>query len=346
MDARVVAVALSLVLLAGCRKGEDEGSVAAEVHVGTAVARSMAMPQVITATGTVAPRPGHVADLSAPAATRVARVAVALGAAVRAGDVLVEFEQAPFAAAARSAETALATAQAAYDRAARLAQAGVLPRKDVDQAAADLAAAQSNSVTARRSLELATLRAPITGVVTRMDAVMGQPVEANQSLVQVVDPSALDVVFPVSAEAVAGVRAGATVVLFAGEDARGDSLGSARVTAVAAAVDTVTRAVSVRASLGRTARPLRVGEAVSGRIILGVHAGAIVIPAEALVPAGEGFRVFVVTQGLARSHDVRVGSRVDSLVEIREGVAAGDTVVTYGAYGLQDSVKVVRATRP
>ena len=48
--------------------------------------------------------------------------------------------------------------------------------------------------------------------------------------------------------------------------------------------------------------------------------------------------------GRARSRTVTVGARADSLVEITDGLAAGDTVVTYGAYGLEDSVKVVRST--
>jgi hypothetical protein len=84
---------------------------------------------------------------------------------------------------------------------------------------------------------------------------------------------------------------------------------------------------------------------VAGNITTGVHAGAITVPAEALVPDGDAFKVFVVGDGdLARARSVTVGARADSLVEITRGLAAGETVVTYGAYGMQDSVKVVRKT--
>jgi cobalt-zinc-cadmium efflux system membrane fusion protein len=302
-----------------------------------------AFPQRVSALGTVTPRPGHFAELSAPAPTRVARIEVSPGQRVTRGDVLVEFERAPFEAAARSAEAALVVAQAAHDRAVRLAEAGVVPRRDVDQSAAELAQAQSAAVTARRALELATLKAPLAGVVTRMTAVLGQPVDASQVLVEVVDPDALDIVFAVSAEAAARVRAGAEVTMTAGDYAHGMPLGSGVVAGVAAALDSVSRAVQVRVRLASPTRPLRIGETGVGRIITGVHEGAVAIPAESVVPEGDAFKVFVVdSSGLARARAVTIGARADSLVEITGGLRAGETVVTYGAYGMEDSVKVVR----
>jgi RND family efflux transporter MFP subunit len=342
---RAILVAAPLMALAAaCHKSEaDDAAGEHAVSVGTAVATARDVPQAITAIGTVTPRPGRFADLSAPAATRVAQVFVAPGQRVAQGTALVEFERAPFEAASRGADLAVAAAQANFDRAQRLSQVGVLPRKDVDQAASDLAQAQTAAVTAHRSLELATLRAPIAGVVTRMTAALGQPVDASQELVEVVDPDALDVVFALSPDVAALVHPGATISTSAGADARGASLGDGTVTSVGAAVDSVSRAVPIRAQISRPARALRVGETVSGRIVVGIRRHAVTIPPEALIPEGDSFRVFVVdSAGLARQRMVQVGVRADSLVEILAGVAAGETVVTRGAYGLEDSVKVAR----
>jgi multidrug efflux pump subunit AcrA (membrane-fusion protein) len=64
----------------------------------------------------------------------------------------------------------------------------------------------------------------------------------------------------------------------------------------------------------------------------------------ALVPEGDGFNVFVVTSGnIARARKVTVGRRTATSAEITSGLAAGETVVTEGAYGLEDSVKVSQA---
>jgi RND family efflux transporter MFP subunit len=174
--------------------------------------------------------------------------------------------------------------------------------------------------------------------------VLGTWVEASQLLVEVADPAALDVVVQVSPAEAARVAAGAAVAVEAGErGGAGEPLGTGVVTGVGAEVDSASRTVAVRARLEHPARPLRIGETVLARITVGVHAAAVTIPAEAVVPDGEGYRIFVVgTDGRAHARSVTLGQRGDSLVEVTSGLAAGETVVTHGAYGVEDSAKVVR----
>ena len=340
----------AVTILLGCHKGgEGEGASgeAAVIAAGTAVAASEAFPVSVRAIGTVTPRPGGYAELAAPAPTRVARVFVAPGDHVAQGDTLVEFERAPFDAGAKSAEAALTSARHAYARAVRLVEAGILPQKDSDQAAAELAQAQVAALTAQRSQQLATLRAPLAGVVTRMNAVLGASVDPSQPLVEVADPRSLDIVFNVSPSEAAAIRMGDTVRVSAGEGTGGEGLGAGVVTAIGAAVDSVSRAVAVRARVPRTTRPLRIGEAVSGRIVTAVHPHAVTVPVAALVPGGgDGFQVFVVDSGgVAHTRPVTVGARTEALVEILAGLEAGETVVTTGAYGVADGAQILRAPR-
>jgi RND family efflux transporter MFP subunit len=338
---------IAALLLAACTKHEadaagEEEKTPAVVGARTALAVQQPFSETIGAIGTVVARPGHVASLSAPGPTRVARVLVAVGAHVSRGQPLVQLDQTLFHATTQSAEARLAAAQRAYERAQRLSAEGIIPRKDVEQAEADLAAARADAATARRSSELAVLRSPIDGVVTRMSAVLGASVDANQPLVDVADPSALDIVFGVTPSEAARIRAGAPVTLEAGQHAGGERLGVGNVLDIAGTVDTTTRSVAVRARTPATRRPMRIGETVYGEIAIGVRANAIVVPADALVPEGEGFKVFVVdANGIAHARPVTVGARADSLAEITEGLKAGERVVTYGAYGVEDSAKVV-----
>jgi len=314
--------------------------------VSTAAATVQPFPHILSAIGIVTPRPDRYAVLAPPGQTRVARIFVVAGQRVAKGDPLIEFERAPFDATAQSAAAALANAERAYGRAVRLVQAGVLAQKDSGQAAADLAAAQAAAVTARRAQELATLRAPLSGVVTRMSAVLGASVDANQPLVDVADPLALDIVFNVSPAEAGRIQNGDTVTVTSGEGAGGELLGPGVVMSIGAAVDSASRAVAVRARLTQPTRALRIGESVFGRIVTGVNPHAVVIPVEALVPEGDGYRVFVVdSTGIALARAVTVGGRTETLVEILSGVAAGETVVTTGAYGVQDSARIGGARR-
>jgi len=340
---------ISALATASCGGGGDDAEADSTpvVAVRTAVVVARPFVETVGAIGTVIARPGHVASLGAPAPTRVARVYVAEGVRVTRGQLLVELDQASFQAAAGGAEAALTAAEQAYARAERLNREGVAPRKDVEQASAELARARSEAVATRRAAQLSVLRAPIAGVVTRLGAVLGASVDVNQPLVEVVDPSALDIILTVTPAEAARVRRGAPVTLAAGQRASGEALGTAAVADVAAAVDSVSRGVAVRVRAPGLRRPMRIGETVFGRIVVATHESALSVPLEALVPDGEGFRVFVVdSASVAHARPVTVGARADSTAEITTGLVAGERVVTYGAYGVDDGVKVTAARAP
>ncbi len=328
----------------GKKKGaSDEAATHPVVGVRTVVVQPQVFTETLGAIGTVAPRAGHVATLSAPAAGRVGRIFVTTGQTVQAGKVLIELDQAPFESALQSANAALAAAERANERAQRLAQEGIVPRKEAEQTAAEVARARADAVAARRTEQLSILRSPIAGVVTRMSATLGASVDPAQPLVEISDPSALDVLLSVTPTDAARVRAGAKVALSAGQSGSGEPLGVGTVVDVSGTVDSMTRSVAIRVQAPTTRRPLRIGETVFGAISIGTRATAIVIPAEALVPEGDQFKVFVVdAAGIAHERDVTVGGRSGAGVEIRSGLQPGERIVTYGAYGVQDSAKVVQ----
>ncbi|AHG89500.1 efflux transporter, RND family, MFP subunit [Gemmatirosa kalamazoonensis] len=186
------------------------------------------------------------------------------------------------------------------------------------------------------------MRSPIAGVVTKLAATLGATVDPSQPLVEVADPSALDVVLYATPSEAARVTPGAKVALGAGQGATAEPLGIGTVVDVGAAVEEATRSVAVRVRVPAVRRPLRIGETVSGRIAVAVKPRAVVVPIDALVPEGDGYKVFVVdARSVAHARPVTVGARADSVVEVTSGLAAGERIVTYGAYGVADSAKVV-----
>jgi len=345
----LLVAAIATMMSAACSKGgggDAAGDAAGEstptVPARVAVVTTQPFTETLGAIGTVTPRVGHVASLSAPAAARVARVLVSVGQHVQVGQVLVELDQSTFQAALQSAEAAVAAAQRAYERNERLAQEGIAPRKDVEQSSADLAKARADLVTARREQQLSTLRAPIAGVVTRMTAQLGGSADVAQPLVEIADPSAVDILLNVTPTDAGRVRAGMKVTMSAGQSAGGEDLGIGSVVDVGGTVDSSTRTVTIRVQLPTTRRPLRIGETVFGQVAVLTRPSAVVVPNEALVPEGDGFKVFVVdAAGVAHARPVVIGGRTDKVAEITSGLAAGERVVTYGAYGVEDSAKVV-----
>ena len=344
----VVTLLLSAALLAACGPDADDAkasAAAAVVGVRTAIAAAQPFTETVGAIGTVAARAGHSAALGAPGAARISRVLVSAGQHVSVGDVLVELDQTSFQSAAQSAGAQLTASERAFERATRLAEAGIVPRKDVEQAAAELAKARADAATARRAAQLSLIRAPISGVVTTVNATLGATADPSRPLVEIADPSATDVVLNTTPGDAARIRGGASVALVAGQSAGGESLGSGAVLDVGGTVDSATRSVPVRVRVTTARRVLRIGETVFGEIAIAVRPNAVVIPLDALVPEGDGFKVFVVdAESIAHARPVTVGGRTSTLAEITAGVRAGEKVVTYGAYGVEDSARVVPAS--
>ena len=343
-------VVLAALAAAACKGETSSGDAAtpqAVVGVQTVVVTKGPFTETLGALGTVAPRPGHVAALAAPQPARITRVYVAAGQHVTQGEPLVELDQTPFRAATQAAEATLAAAEKANERQQRLASEGIVARKDADQAAADVAKARADAATARRAEQLSVVRSPLGGVITRMTAVLGATADVAQPLVEVADPAALDILLNVTPNDAGRIRRGAKVTLAAGQNATGEPLGIGTVADVGGTVDTASRSVNVRVQAPTTRRSLRISETIFGEIAVAVHAGAITVPLEALVPDGEDFKVFVVdASGTAHERKVSVGGRTDKVAEITQGLAAGERVVTYGAYGISDSSKIAPTKQP
>ena len=303
---------------------DDEAAVPPVVGAHTAVVARQAFGESITAIGVVAPRPGHYAELAPAAPARVARIFVAPGDRVNAGDPLVEFERAPFDAAAASADAALTVAQHAYDRAQRLAAAGIAARKDVDQAAADLASARSADVAAQRTQQLATLRAPFGGAVTHLSAVLGASADPGQPVASIADPKALDLVFSLSPAEAARVHSGAAVASRAGRastamhSGRQSSAPWERRSIPRHEPSRCARGSHIRRACCASARPSSAGSTPC------IRRDAATVPVQALVPEGDGLKVFVVgTDGLAHARPVTVGGRTETTGRDHRGRSRG-----------------------
>ncbi len=195
----------------------------------------------------------------------------------------------------------------------RLADSGIVPRKDVEAAKAEVAKARADAMAARRAEQLSTIRSPITGVVTRMSATLGASVDPSQSLVEISDPLALDVLLERHADRRGARAAGAKrVTLSAGQAAGGEPLGIGSVADVAGTVDSTTRSVAVRVRAPTTRRPLRIGETVFGvdRRRSRALTRSSFRSRRSWCRRAMTFKVFVVdATGIAHEREVKVGWR-------------------------------------
>ena len=352
--ARLLAVAAALGALAACHHAEPEQTeteTAVVVQVDTA--RTGPLREVIAATAVVTAAPGAELIVTAPEAARIVEMPKAEGDRVRAGDLLVRFEIPSLTAEAASgraaidqAEARVENAKAASARVAGLFERGVAARKEVEdaerelrEANAALAQAQSASGAANTLAARTVVRAGFNGVVAKRLHNPGDLVEPGPGdpILRVIDPSRLEVTAAVPVSALAHVAAGAParIVLPGG----GDPL-NASVVARPAAVDAgaVTATVRLRPSSPAT---LTAGMAVQVEILGPEHPGVVIVPPAAIVRDGDATGVMTVgTDGKAHRKEVEVGIVTPDAAEIRKGVTAGERVIVRGHNGLPDGAAV------
>src|ERR1700754_618111 len=209
-------------------------------------------------------------------------------------------------------------------------------------AAARTAQAQQRVATLDAQLSYATIRSPITGVVTDQFQYEGEFASAGGKLVTIADTSTVIVKAPFSDTAVAQLKTGDTATVVPTDTSAEEMHG--QVTLLSHSSDPANRTVEVWVTLGNADGKLRANGAAQVTIAANSKDDAIVVPASAVTletsNAAEGTVMVVDDQNVAHETKVTIGIRTPDKIEIVEGLKGGETVVVEGNYALPDGTKV------
>ncbi len=266
------------------------------------------------------------------------------GQAVAAGQVLVRLEPSEHRAEVARRE-AMVTLWGLKARRARdlLTRKAVSPQ-EVDEAQASLKEARAGLALMRSRLEKTVLRAPFAGILGLRRVSPGDYVEAGQDLVnlEAIDPIKIDLRVAERYAAAVGPGKRLTVRL----DAFPDRNFSGEVYAIDPRLDSGSRSLAVRGRIPNPDGLLRPGMFARSVLDLSVREEALWAPEQALVPMPDAQKLYRVVDGKAVLTTVTIGLRSPGKVEIRSGLAPGDTVVIEGQAKLRDGDAVEEAEAP
>jgi membrane fusion protein, multidrug efflux system len=209
----------------------------------------------------------------------------------------------------------------------------VASEQSLDRARSELGQVQALIAGQETRLESYVLRAPMSGVVLRQDGEVGEVAEPGTVLFWVGEPKPLLVEADVNEEDIPRVVVGQRAVLKA--DAFPDRVLEATVDSITPKGDPVAKTYRVRLALPDTT-PLRIGMTVEVNVIVQVSSNALLIPTNAL----RGGALFVVENGIAKRHDVKVGIRGASNTQILSGLGESERVIVPFPEDLADGAKV------
>ena len=209
-------------------------------------------------------------------------------------------------------------------------------------AAARTAQAQQRVATLDAQLSYATIRSPITGIVTDQFQYEGEFAAAGGKLVTIADTSTVIVKAPFSDTAVAQLKTGDAATVMPTDTSAEEMRG--QITLLSRSTDPTNRTVEVWVTLGNGGGKLRANGAAQVTVFANSKGDAIVVPAAAVTleasNGDEGTVMIVDEQNVAHETKVTVGIRTAEKIEIVAGLQGGETVVVEGNYALPDGTKV------
>ena len=265
------------------------------------------------------------ATVGAQIAGRVLEVKADAGQSVKKGDVLMRIDAREAAEAARAAEAQYANAKVSHDRTKSLVSQKFMSSAALDKARADLDAAAANRAAAGAGQSHATIVAPMTGIIARRHAEMGDMATPGKPLFTIYQPGTLRVTASIPQYRLKAMRDVKTARVEFPE--LGKWVDAVKVQVLPTA-DAATHVSQVRVNLPD------VPEATPG-MFARVHfvtgqAEKLTVPASAVLRRGEVAAVYVQTADNRLSlRQLRLGDAVgQGEIEVLAGLSAGDKVVT------------------
>jgi HlyD family secretion protein len=240
-----------------------------------------------------------------------------------------------------TAQAALVQAQAAFDSASRHLESmkAVTRQSELKTAEGQLSSAEGKLKGAEAQVAYSEIHSPIDGVVTDRPLYAGETAAAGAPLLTVMDTSSLIAKTHVAQSVVQQMKAGdeAEIQVPGLKDPV-----KAKVSLVSPALDPGSTTVEVWLKIDNKAGTLKVGSPVKALITGRTADNALKIPQSAVLTAQDGSKSVMLagSDGAAHKKAVTLGIADGDDVQVLNGVAASDMVITGGAYGLEDGTKV------
>ena len=272
------------------------------------------------------------------------------------------------------AESAGALAERELTRVKALAAGGAVAREEVDrrqtdadasgaavraaqaalvQAEREADAARASVAPARTTGEPVAVTSPVDGVVLVRHRQSESVVPAGDPLLEIGDPSRLEIVADVLSADAVKIHTGSRVIVerwgggtpLAGHVRLVEPAGFTKISALGVEEQRVNVIVDFDAASAEAARRLGDGYRVEVRVVVWEAASVTTVPSGALFRRGDRWAAYVVKGGRASLRDIVLGERNAEQAEARTGVSPGDAVVLYPPDTLGDGMRVVARVR-
>lgn len=339
----VLSLTLSALFLQGCMKpangedNKDKGDTALAIPVEAAVVSNSDMAAFYSGTATLE------ADQQALVVSQITGVVLKINTEeadfVEAGQVLAVVETDRYTLEVERTNASLKRLQTDFQRKQELFAKKLVSTEDFERVRAEYEAQKAANELAKLDLAYTSIRAPISGYISERMVRVGNLVKLHQPVFNITSYDPLLAVLHVPERELSvlskGLQVSMSVDAWPGESFTGE------VIRISPVIDTNTGTFRVTAQIVDQGQMLKPGLFGRLEILYDLHKDVPVIPRSAVITEDESSHVFVINEeGNASRRDIKLGFEANGRVEVIDGLAKGETVVTAGKGSLSDGTRV------
>lgn len=277
-------------------------------------------------------------DIQPEVTGKVTSILFKEGQSVSKGELLVKINDADLQAQLLKNKTQLQLSQEKYDRLKQLLAINGVSQEEADSQQNEVASFKADQAFINAQLAKTSIVAPFNGVVGLKNISEGAYVGPGQVIASLVQVKPVYVEFSLPERYSANIKKGMSVQ-FSSDNSAKDKTYSAEIYAIEPRIDEATKTIRARAMYNGS-EPFYPGSFVKVYADLGKPQNSLMVPTQSIIPILKGQKVFVNRNGVAQEAKVITGIRTDDMIQVLDGLQAGDTVLTTGLLSVKKDAKL------
>lgn len=268
---------------------------------------------------------------------RVVKINFTEGAQINKGDLLIKINDSDLQAQLRKATATKKLKEDTEKRNKALLEKGAISNEMYDIAATELSSINADIDLLKEQIRKTEIRAPFSGVIGLRSISEGSFVTPTTRIAALQNINQIKVEFAVP-EKYASVLKNGNTVLFKVDG--NNTQHQAKIYGIEPKVDEVTRNVIMRAICANPGQQILPGAFAKVSVISSTNANAFMIPTQAVVPILKGQKIFLAQGDSVIERNIKTGIRKDNVIEVTDGLKAGEEVVVEGVMYLRQGAKI------
>jgi membrane fusion protein (multidrug efflux system) len=260
------------------------------------------------------------------------------GSNVSKGQLLLQMNAQDLQAQLKKVQSQCKMKELTLNRAKLLLKEGGISEENFEQVETEYLSAQADVELIKEQIKKTQIFAPFSGTIGISSVDVGSYLTTNSAIVALQQTQQLKLDFSIPEKYAALIKPNMEVS-FATESSAQQF--QAKIVAVEPAIDANTRNRNVRAIFQNNQQACVPGSFAKVFVNMALNKNAILVPTTCIVPILKGQKVYVAQGDSVVNRNVVVGERLDSMVEVVEGLYNGESVVYKGVIQLKPGSKII-----